>query len=656
MYQRHVPSWMKQGVRVVCDFEPLFFCRRRGGWFVDDEARKAATHSEAYIKHLAECGFNLFVVHGYKGFGLEFEKKEHHRVIQVSEYCRKYGVKLGTYCQVATLDLETARMHYPQAADWIQVNAHGQPVFYSCQTFRHIPCYNNPAYQTYYREVVRYMIEELKTDFLHFDNLTWLPEPNSCHCPFCQTAFRAFLQEHYADPERAEKRFGLSNFRFVTPPVCPAHPNWIEQPVKDPLFQEWYEFRAVSLEHFITDVSAYAASLNPEVGIEANVGSFPVRNRFRANGNWYPYLARAGHLQIVFNEDSEAKPLVRPRILGTNIQAIKCGKSVGLGIFGGGNYQTAVDAEKTLSERLAFAPDFNMWAYALDKYPDIYKRYFAFHQRHADFYHGTHEIRDVATIHSIHTVRMDSREGRLAAILGGQCLLRTGLPFSIGFDPLLESLDDLKALLLPHVEGMSDDQCRQVEAFVRHGGGLVVTDRTATLDEWARIRPTWGLGTIFGRADLPKRLERVTCGKGRAVYLPTILPAAIPETEPNEDRSEQWLRSRYWKLPTQYPAVLKSIEWAATLPWTARLKAPAECAVEFTRRTDTGAFVAHVVNFHPRRIARGLILELQDAAIATLQVFSPNTDAVLTLKGRPGKTGTRFALAPIRHYALIVQS
>ncbi len=648
-----LPAWMRQGVRAYCDFEPLFFLRRRGGGAVDDEARKAQTHSEAYIKRLADAGFNLFVTHGYKGFGLEFEKREHDRVHAVRGYCHAHGLRLGTYCQVATLELETLRQEAPQAGDWIQVNAHGRPVYWNWQTYRCNPCYNQPGFRAYYKTVIRCLVEDLQTDFLHFDNLLWFPEPDSCHCPACQAAFRRYLEERYADPERAERRFGFRDFRFVSPPVCPANPRWLDQPVTDPLFQEWHEFRAVSLAGFMEAMASYAASLNPEVGIEANVGSFPVRNRYRANGNWYPYLARTG-LHMVFNEDSEPKPVLRPRTVAANIQALKGGASVGLGVFGGGAYATADTVAATLAERLAFAPDAHMWAYRADEFADVYRRYFAFHRRHADWYHGVRELREAATLHPWHTMRHDAVAGRLAAILAGQCLLRTGWPFAIGFDPLLDALDDVRVLLLAGVAGLSDAQLRALDTYVRGGGGLVVTDSSGTLDDWSRIRPGWGLAPIFGRDTSPTRPLRVSCGRGRAVFLPSILPAKLPTPEPGDEPGAQWLKSRCWALPVRYPAVKRALEWAARGRFSARLRGPAACVANVLRRNDTGALVIHVVNFDLRRPARRLVLDLAAPAPARLTLATPDADTETAIAGRRVPGGLQFKLPPVRHYALLV--
>ena len=79
-------------------------------------------------------------------------------------------------------------------------------------------------------------------------------------------------------------------------------------------------------------------------------------------------------------------------------------------------------------------------------------------------------------------------------------------------DRLLDAdhLARLKTLILPNIAALSDEQCRQLRAFVERGGGLVATYETSLYDERGERRADFGLADLFGvsfrgRADGPMR-------------------------------------------------------------------------------------------------------------------------------------------------------
>ena len=67
-----------------------------------------------------------------------------------------------------------------------------------------------------------------------------------------------------------------------------------------------------------------------------------------------------------------------------------------------------------------------------------------------------------------------------------------------------------KTLILPNIAALSDEQCRQLRAFVERGGGLVATYETSLYDERGGRRADFGLADLFGvsfrrRAEGPMR-------------------------------------------------------------------------------------------------------------------------------------------------------
>ena len=67
-------------------------------------------------------------------------------------------------------------------------------------------------------------------------------------------------------------------------------------------------------------------------------------------------------------------------------------------------------------------------------------------------------------------------------------------------DRLLDAdhMDRFKTLILPNIAALSDEQCRQLRAFVDRGGSLVATYETSLYDEWGARRDDFGLADLFG--------------------------------------------------------------------------------------------------------------------------------------------------------------
>src|SRR5262249_12417845 len=81
-----------------------------------------------------------------------------------------------------------------------------------------------------------------------------------------------------------------------------------------------------------------------------------------------------------------------------------------------------------------------------------------------------------------------------------QALVEARIPFEMVHDRLLDAahLSPFKTLILPNLGALSGAQCRQLEDFVRRGGGLVATFETSLYDEWGVKRKEFGLADLFG--------------------------------------------------------------------------------------------------------------------------------------------------------------
>lgn len=79
-------------------------------------------------------------------------------------------------------------------------------------------------------------------------------------------------------------------------------------------------------------------------------------------------------------------------------------------------------------------------------------------------------------------------------------LIEARIPFEMVHDRLLDAghLKSFKLLILPNVATLSDQQCRQLQQFVRRGGCLLATFETSLYDEHGKRRRDFGLADLFG--------------------------------------------------------------------------------------------------------------------------------------------------------------
>jgi hypothetical protein len=79
-------------------------------------------------------------------------------------------------------------------------------------------------------------------------------------------------------------------------------------------------------------------------------------------------------------------------------------------------------------------------------------------------------------------------------------LVEARIPFEMVHDQLLGAaqVSQFKTLILPNIACLSDEQCSQIKAFVRNGGGIVATLETSLYNEKGTLRGDFGLASLFG--------------------------------------------------------------------------------------------------------------------------------------------------------------
>ena len=130
---------------------------------------------------------------------------------------------------------------------------------------------------------------------------------------------------------------------------------------------------------------------------------------------------------------------------------------------------------------------------------------YVWHKQHEAYLRNVRPIARVGLVYSQQTASYyggdDARTKVEDPGLGFyEVLVEARIPFEMVHDHLLDAarLQQFKTLILPNTAALSSEQCKQLEDFVRNGGGIVATFETSLYDEWGVRRSDFGLTSLFG--------------------------------------------------------------------------------------------------------------------------------------------------------------
>ncbi len=581
------PAWVKEGIVMVGNWEPLTFIRRRGGQSLADVENWKAERTERVAQDLKQAGVNLVITNLHKGFGLKTEAEDIDATRRFTAFAHKHGLRVGGYIG-ASMAFETFFQEEPDARTWSQVDESGRPIYYTpTQTFRYMACRNNPGYQAFLQKVMRLGIQDIHLDLIHFDQMEGWAEPLSCHCPYCRLQFREFLRARYR-PQQAAERFGFNRFDDVIPPAYDffGRTNHATE-VVNPLVQDWARFRCYSFARRYAEYDSFIYALNPEVALEGNPNLNSAHNAGFANGVDVSLLL--AHGDVVWSEDPHHAQWTADGRLVSRIRAFKAARIMGKSIFvyTGGRYG-AQNPESPPKLRLAEAMAYNdrnlgmvgdVSPNGVTLTPEARRYIDFFHARRQDL-SGTVSISDIAVLHSFASIEFNPSEANVSTILAEQTLIQNRIPFDIIYDRHLADLRKYKVLLLANQDALGDDQIALIRRFVAAGGGLVATENTGLYTDWRLKRSAPALADLYGT--------------GRVVYIPAIEPAVPP---PPAELVYDFV-DEYWRLPKNAAEIVRAVEQAAGAPLSVRVSAPSSVTIELARQTATGNLLLHLVNYN----------------------------------------------------------
>jgi len=659
-------KWLENGlIDAGGSHEPYLFMVRRGGQRLDVRASYEHAQSEEVIRKLKEQGVEVFHTHLYKGFGMAAEKPEMEDAKRTAEIAHRHGLKVDSYIQWNTMMYETFFAEEPRAKDWIQRDALGQPillVYGFQQSYRYRPCFANQEYLDYLKKIVRYAVEEVRTDFIHFDNFDLNAEPDSCHDSACVRGFREFLNRKYT-PAKRKERFGFENVDYVNPPQWNAQ-NRPEnmQIIYDPAIQEWIDFRCQVMSDALRQMAAYAKSLNPEVAIEVNPHGITGANRA-----WTAGLDHARFLkwtEVFWTEEENMPGYLSDGRLISKIRSYKLARAfhnILLAYISGD--PVAMAECLTFNPTIGYAGNHPLGSEML--------KYISFYRKNRELFTGARDAGNVALLRSYPSIAYNNARAQLSAILAEQTLIQARIPFDLIFDEHIEDLSKYRVLILPDSECLSDRQLAAVRGFVEKGGGLLAIGQSGLYDEWRRLRTQPGLTGLVDNQPRARAYEETvqrtqTAGApvrkdvklGRVVYLPGLRFDG-PMPEPAKFFS---ISSRYWKLPRNWQEVVDGISWLAKNELPARVSGPAYLVSNLVAQPEKRRVMVHLVNYAHKRTPAIPSVEVRcrlpkGEKVRGVRLYSPDSDAPpVTLKAAESGGEAVFTVPEVKVYAIAAVS
>ena len=596
------PDWLsRDGIVMAGSWEPLLFRIYKGGsgnYTPTAKQWAAYRHEQSpeMIAQLKELGVNFIMTHCYKGMGLEMERESMADAVKFTRLCHDANVRVGVYCFSGAFLWEPFFKEVPQARDWLILNKEGSPsgLGFVGSKYRYYWDRNHPDAQAFFRNILRFAVEDIKADLIHFDNYLVGPgsEANSVK------RFRQYLRDTFTS--KRLKEMGIDDLNTVQPPLG--------EPVESLFHRAWTDFSCQSLSDSYHDMTRYARTLRKDILMECNPGG--PGNYLRASMDHSRQLRggeafwREGHSHPGFKDG---------KLVHTRIRDYKVGRRMNNTAF---CYNSK---PLSLAESMAFNLDCLGCVYwfqngkILPSSPAERAKlapFIRFFHKRRDLLRDAEVVADVAVLRSFPSqVFGDWKYVRLPA-QAERILIENRVCFQIIYDQHLDDLKRYRVLVLAGCVGLSDKQIRQIEQYVESGGKVCIVGPVATHDEWMIRRDKPAL------ADLPE--------------------------------------SNVIRIP-ESANVLNSVYRACGDKLSLSVKAEPGLCVEFTEQT--GRRLVHLVNYRIDEPAKNIVISLRlpvGRHVKNVMLAGPQRkhDMKLTFKEQAGLV--TFTVPEVKIYEIAV--
>jgi hypothetical protein len=468
------PEWLeKEGVVMAGSWEPLTY-RTREGTFKGHAPTKAEQeeweyeHSPEVTKKLKRLGVNFIMMHCYKGAGLKIEGKTMDDAVRFARQYHQAGLHVGVYVYSGAFLWEPMYREIPESQNWVLLDKNYKPSDYYHMGIRYYWNRNNPDAQAFYKKIIRFAVDSVKADLLHFDNYSQGPgrDANSVN------RFREYLRHTFPLSER--KKIGAADLSLVVPPMnVPPH---------SLLDCAWLKFKSVSLTQSYKDMGGYARSLRKDILLELNCGAPENKIRWINHGE----LLQGG--EAVWSEGVPSgyyDGKYRTRIISYKIA--RCLNNI---VFYYANTPVS------MAESMAFNADCLGMICSFENGkvvtpgPDKSHKieevmpYIRFYKTRRGLFRDAKVIADIAVLRSYSSeVFSDPANADLTSSVEQYCV-NERIPFQILYDNQLDRLSQYRSLVLAGCVALSDTQIQKILAYLRQGGHLCIIGPVAKYNEW----------------------------------------------------------------------------------------------------------------------------------------------------------------------------
>lgn len=506
------PEWLsRDGIVMAGSWEPLPFRVRRDGSesyepSPDQRAAYDREHSPEMVRQLKDLGVNFVMMHCYKGGGIEAERESMNDAVRFSKLCHDAGLRVGVYNFSGAFLWELFFQERPDARDWVLHTADGSPLTYGNATYRYYWNRNHPGAREFYHGLVKFAVQQIQTDLLHFDNYSHGAgsEANSV------ARFRAYLRDTF-NPQRLAAG-GVENADAVTPPMTGPPDNFLRR--------AWLDFHAQSLADSYKDLAAYGRSLRPDVLVECNPGGVGSQlNPLLDHGR----LLKAGD---AFWDESRRVGCENGR-LATRIQTYKIARAMNNAAF---TYTTSpLEMAESMAFNLNCLGCICWFEYGTivkapgveDPFDPATRPFVKFFHDRRGLFRDAEVFADAAVLRSYPSHAFGPPEAGAATAAVERALIEQPTAFQIIHEHQLADLDKYPVLILAGCPALSDAHAAQIRDYTANGGKLLIVGEAGTHDEWMHPRENPAF------AGLHDRVTRIRPGDDvgaalRALHPPTL--------------------------------------------------------------------------------------------------------------------------------------
>ncbi len=578
------PEWLRRdGIVMAGSWEALMMRARLFGGegnFIPTAQQRAdyeREHGPEMIARLKDLGVNFVMIHCYRGAGMEAERESLEDAARFAKRYHEAGMRVGVYNYSGTLFWELFFKEVPESKDWVVLGTDGEPVTYGRQTYRYYWNRNHPDAQVYYRKLVKFAVEEIEADLIHFDNYAVGPgrDANSME------RFRRYLRGSFS-PEGLQAA-GIADVNTAELAMT--------GPVDGLLRRAWLDFSSKSLADSYWDMARYARTMRKDILVELNPGG--VGSRIvcpRDHGR----MLRGGEAFW----DEGGSPGCDKGQLRTRIRTYKVARCMNNMAFA----YTTTPLE--MAESMAFNLDCLgciCWyefgnivsrPYSENPMSPEIKPFIRFFNQRRDLFREADVVADVAVLRSFPSqVFADPKYHSLTARVE-QALIENRACFQIIHDHQLGDPKRYRALVLAGCVALSDEQIEQIRRYVSLNGRLCVIGPVATHDRWMTPRETPGLEDLS--ADRVVRvgekddyLDAIARACGGTLSLSIRAKCRDSENNPVADIGEEIYSDRSYAI-TKLPDELRGLP---TIRFPA-VAAKADSSLRFRANTPVRVFVA----------------------------------------------------------------